>query len=84
MWNFLVTYAYQKSSVYAVFRLPVIKYIIKYIIKLSIKGNTDRWIVWLLISVFLSPVGISWLLIEKNSMTYAYQKARNYTVPRAP
>nr|DAH51890.1 MAG TPA: hypothetical protein [Bacteriophage sp.] len=42
MWNFLVTYAYQKASIYAAFRTPVIKSVIKSVIKLSIKESVDR------------------------------------------
>ena len=44
MWNFLVTYAYQKASIYAAFRTPVIKRVIKRVIKLSIKESIGRQI----------------------------------------
>ena len=37
MRNFLVTYAYQKASIYAAFKAPVIKGVIKSVIKSVIK-----------------------------------------------
>ena len=52
MRNFLVTYAYQKASIYAAFKAPVIKgvikgvikRVIKRVIKLSIKESIGRQI----------------------------------------
>ena len=73
MWNFFTTYAYQKASIYAAFRTPVIKRVIKRVIKLSIKG--DGW--------------IDFVIIEKPFIldfftTYAYQKASIYAAFRTP
>nr|DAX00920.1 MAG TPA: hypothetical protein [Bacteriophage sp.] len=40
----MVTYAYQKASIYAAFKVPVIKRVIKRVIKLSIKESIGRQI----------------------------------------
>ena len=71
--DFLVTYAYQKASIYAAFRTPVIKRVIKRVIKLSIKG--DGWIDFVIIE---KP------LILDFFTTYAYQKASIYAAFRTP
>ena len=73
MWNFFTTYAYQKASIYAAFRTPVIKRVIKRVIKLSIKG--DGWIDFVIIE---KP------LILDFFTTYAYQKASIYAAFRTP
>ena len=73
MWNFFTTYAYQKASIYATFRTPVIKRVIKRVIKLSIKG--DGWIDFVIIE---KP------LILDFFTTYAYQKASIYAAFRTP
>ena len=70
---FFTTYAYQKASIYATFRTPVIKRVIKRVIKLSIKG--DGWIDFVIIE---KP------LILDFFTTYAYQKASIYAAFRTP
>jgi hypothetical protein len=75
--DFFTTYAYQKSSIYAAFRTPVIKRVIKKVIKrvikLSIKG--DGWIDFVIIE---KP------LILDFFTTYAYQKSSIYAAFRTP
>nr|DAH16345.1 MAG TPA: hypothetical protein [Bacteriophage sp.] len=63
MRNFLVTYAYQKSSIYAAFRTPVIKGVIKGVIKLSIKESIGRQIKKQFNINYDILIGISWLPI---------------------
>nr|DAL39290.1 MAG TPA_asm: hypothetical protein [Bacteriophage sp.] len=63
MWNFLVTYTYQKASIYAAFRTPVIKRVIKRVIKLSIKKSIGRQIKKQFNINYDILIGISWLPI---------------------
>ena len=63
MWNFLVTYAYQKASIYAAFKAPVIKRVIKRVIKLSIKEGIGRQIKKQFNINYDILIGISWLPI---------------------
>ena len=61
MRNFLVTYAYQKASIYAAFKAPVIKRVIKRVIKLSIKESIGRQIKKQFNINYDILIGISWL-----------------------
>ena len=61
MRNFLVTYAYQKASIYAAFKVPVIKSVIKSVIKLSIKESIGRQIKKQFNINYDILIGISWL-----------------------
>ena len=61
MRNFLVTYAYQKASIYADFKAPVIKRVIKRVIKLSIKESIGRQIKKQFNINYDILIGISWL-----------------------
>ena len=61
MRNFLVTYAYQKASIYAAFKAPVIKSVIKSVIKLSIKESIGRQIKKQFNINYDILIGISWL-----------------------
>ena len=61
MRNFLVTYAYQKASIYADFKAPVIKRVIKRVIKLSIKESIGRQIKKQFNINYDILIGILWL-----------------------
>ena len=67
MRNFLVTYAYQKASIYAAFKAPVIKgvikSVIKSVIKLSIKESIGSQIKKQFNINYDILIGISWLPI---------------------